>query len=589
MCGREKLEGHVFGDFTAMEYIGGKKYRMVCNCCGEVKELYGTNIKKNIGVTCKNKKKEVVNLEGQYIGEWYVDKYVGNKRYRCICSCGKIVDVLKVNLMNGSSTSCGHSKNSYGNLMNQKFGEWTVIGKSGYKWKCRCSCGKIGYCMAADLVKGKTKSCGHDYFINPNDIIDKKFGHWTVKEYVGNRMYHCVCDCSNKTERDISRYDLIDGKSTSCGCAKALEYKKRLYERYGETAPNRASSPRENNQLIAIKNKDNLTKFIKDLGYKPTSLELAHELGLKLHRTLVIVHAFGLEELVDIGSKESYAERQLYRYICSFYNGTVERRNRQVLNGKELDIYIPDKKLAIEFNGDYWHSTIFKDKKYHQDKTIACAKQGIRLIHIFEHEYLHNEEKLKTFIKGVLTDGKKVIYARNTEVKEIDSKTAQEFCEYYHLQGWSNSKICIGCYYNDELVSVMTFAKPRFDNNIEYEIIRYCVKDNVSIVGGANKLFKYFTDTYKPASVITYSDISKFTGNIYLKLGFKVDKITSPNYVWVSEDLKAVLNRYQTQKHKLVEHSLGTENQTEEEIMYDLGFFKVYDSGNIKLIWNKEA
>ena len=152
MSAREKLEGHVFGDFTAVEYIGGKKYKLVCNCCGEVRELYGGNIKKNIGVTCTKKKKPVVNLEGQYIGEWYVDEYVGNKKYRCICSCGNIVDVLKVNLLNGTSTSCGHSKNSYGNLLHQTFGEWTVIGKSGYKWECRCSCGKIGYCMASDLV-----------------------------------------------------------------------------------------------------------------------------------------------------------------------------------------------------------------------------------------------------------------------------------------------------------------------------------------------------------------------------------------------------------------------------------------------------
>lgn len=587
MGGRERLEGHVFGDFTAMEYIGGKKYRLVCNCCGEVRELYGANIKRNIGVTCTNKKKEIVNLEGQYIGEWYVDEYVGNKRYRCICSCGKIVDVLKVNLINGTSTSCGHSKNSYGNLLNQRFGEWTVIGKSDYKWKCRCSCGKIGYCMAADLVKGRTKSCGHDYFIDSNDIIGKKFGHWTVLKYLGNKMYQCICDCSNKTVKNVSRYDLLNGKSTSCGCAKALEAQRRLYERYGDVAPNRALNPRTNNQLIAIKNKDSLVRFIKDLGYKPTSLELAHELGLKLHQTLVIVHNFGLEELIDIGSKDSYAEGQLYEYICSIYNGVVERKNRKILNGKELDIYIPEKRIAIEFNGDYWHSTIFKDKKYHQEKTIDCAKQGIRLIHIFEHEYMHNEERIKSFLKGIIADNKKVIYARNTEVKEIDSKTAQEFCELYHLQGWSNSKVCIGCYYNNELVSIMAFSKPRFDNSSEYEIIRYCIKDNISVVGGANKLFKHFTDKYEPTSIITYSDISKFTGNIYTKLGFKVNKITSPNYVWVSDDLKSVFNRYQTQKHKLIENGLGTDIQTEDEIMYDLGFFKVYDSGNIKLEWRK--
>lgn len=585
---REKLEGHIFGDFTAIEYIGGKKYKMVCNCCGEVKELYGTNIKKNIGVTCKNKKKEVVNLEGQYIGEWYVDEYVGNKRYRCICSCGKIVDVLKVNLLNGSSTSCGHSKNRYGSLLNKKFGEWTVIGKDGYKWKCQCSCGKIGYHSSTDLIKGKTKSCGHNYFIDSNDIIGRKFGHWSVLSYNGNKMYKCICDCDNNTIRNVNRYDLINGKSTSCGCAKALESKRRMYERYGDIAPNRALNPRTNDQMLVVQDKDALVKFIENLGYKPTSLELANELGLKLHRTLTIVHNFGLDDIVDIGSKDSYTEGQLYEYICSIYSGAVERKNRQILNGKELDIYIPEKHLAIEFNGDYWHSTVFKDGKYHQEKTIACAKQGVRLIHIFEHEYIHNEEKIKSFLKNIILNDKQVLYARNTEVKEIKYNIAKEFCEIYHLQGWSNSQIYVGCYYDNELVSVMTFSKPRFDNDNEYEIIRYCVKEGISIVDGANKLFEYFIDKYRPNSVITYSDISKFTGNIYTKLGFKVIKLTSPNYVWVSDDLKDILTRYQTQKHKLLENGICNDTRTEDEIMNSLGFLKVYDSGNIKLEWRKE-
>ena len=100
-------------------------------------------------------------------------------------------------------------------------------------------------------------------------------------------------------------------------------------------------------------------------------------------------------------------------------------------------------------------------------------------------------------------------------------------------------------------------------------------------------MFSYFVNKYKPTSIITYCDISKFAGEAYLKLGFKTDKdsLTSPNYVWISSDRNNVIHRYQTQKHKLIAQGLGTENQTEDEIMINLGYIKVYDCGNLKFEW----
>ena len=588
MAGREKLEGNIFGDFTAVSYIGGKKYKIVCNCCGEEKEIYGANLKKCVGVICSKKKEPVVDLTGQYIGEWYVDEYVGNKKNRCICSCGTLKDVLKVNLINGSSKSCGHAHNDYGDISKQTFGEWTVLKKHGYKWECQCSCGKIGYHSSADLVLGRTKSCGHSYFIDNNDIVGKEFGRWKLLEYIGSNTYLCQCSCNKKTQRKIKRYDLLYGKTKSCGCIKSDMIKETLFNRYGETAPNKALNPRSIEQINAVSSRENLKKFIDTFEYKPYSLELANELGIGLSRLLVLVHKYKLEDDIIIDSKVSYNEQRLIQYIKSIYNGSIETNNRTVLSGKELDIYIPEKKLAIEFNGSYWHSSVFKDKHYHQQKTIECAKQGIRLVHIFEHEWNNYENLIKSFLKNIIYDNKNTYYARDVFVKEVESDIAKDFCEKYHLQGWSSSKISVGCYNNNELLSLMTFSKPRFNDNYEYEIVRYCVKDGVSIVGGAQKLFKYFLNTYNPSSIITYSDLSKFTGNIYLKLGFKVLDITSPNYIWISSDMKNILSRYQTQKHKLLEKGLGTEEQTEDDIMYNLNYFKVYDSGNIKLEWKKQ-
>lgn len=581
MSNRIDLTGTLHGDFFVKEYLGKKQYLLVCTLCGETKTMYTANIKNGFGKNCSYKKVEI-DLTGQQIGEWTVLEYIGKKKYRCKCSCGTIKDVLKANLINGSSTSCGHSKNSYGDLTGKRIGEWTVLEKYGYKWKCQCSCGKIGYNMARDMISGRSRSCGHGY--NTFESISGKiFGEWTVGKYIGNQYYECKCSCG--TIKNIRKADLLSGATTSCGCLKSVKIQAKLYEKYGEISPNKTSNPRNFDQIQAVLCKENLELFINKLGYKPSSIELSRELGLKLHRTLTLVHKYALDDKITLNSHISQAEKDIYNYIKSIYNGEIEQSNRKVISPHELDIYLPEKKIAIEFNGNYWHSDIYKDKNYHQQKTFECAKAGIRLIHIFEYEWNKNEDRIKQYLKNMVLD-KDIIYARETEVKEIDKIDSSEFFEKYHIQGNQGAEIYIGLIYNNEIVSVMTFGKPRFNNNYQYELIRYATKHGITIVGGAEKMFKYFINNYKPKSILTYTDISKFTGNIYTKLGFKVLNISDPNYVWISFDENNVLSRYQTQKHKLVELGLGTIDQTETEIMESNDYYRVYDCGNIVLEYN---
>lgn len=267
--------------------------------------------------------------------------------------------------------------------------------------------------------------------------------------------------------------------------------------------------------------------------------------------------------------------------------------DRKVLNGLELDIYIPNKSVAIEFNGSYWNSYPNKEKDYHQQKTLACAQKGIRLIHIFEYEWADKEiqEKLKQIIRSSISNNSNILYARNLSIYEPSIEEAKDFENKYHLQGYTSDSIRIGLKYNDTLVGIMTFGKPRFNNNYEYELIRLCYINDTTIVGGAERMLKYFLNKYNPNNIITYVDISKFTGNSYLKLGFKPtnNPITKPNYVWVDSH-NHKLSRYMTMKSKLVEHGLGTIEQTEDEIMINNNYFKVYDSGNIRLSYiNKKT
>ena len=177
------------------------------------------------------------------------------------------------------------------------------------------------------------------------------------------------------------------------------------------------------------------------------------------------------------------------------------------------------------------------------------------------------------------------MYARETKVYEINSDDAYKFEELYHIQGRANSEINIGLSKNNQLLALMTFGKPRFDNNVQYEIIRLCYTSNTIIVGGSEKLFKHFVEKYKPTSIISYSNIAKFDGKVYNRIGFSIDSFTEPNYVWVNNKYE-VLQRYKTQKKMLVEKGLGTNNETEDIIMKRLCYNKIYDCGNVKYIYN---
>ena len=248
--------------------------------------------------------------------------------------------------------------------------------------------------------------------------------------------------------------------------------------------------------------------------------------------------------------------------------------------------------MKLEFNGSYWHSYPLKDMMYHQNKSFACAKLGIQLIHIFEYEWLDNTKQsiIKDILRNIIQpQSAKVEYARNTVIKSIDKDVEMDFLNKYHMQGYANSSIKLGLFHNNELLGVMTFGKPRFSSQYTYEIIRLAWKLGTVVIGGAEKLFSHFIKEYNPDTVISYCDISKFSGSIYTRLGFtRDDKLSKPNYIWIRTKDNVVYTRYQTMKQKLIAKGLGTSDQTESEIMESLGFLKVYDAGNLRFIWTKE-
>jgi hypothetical protein len=274
-------------------------------------------------------------------------------------------------------------------------------------------------------------------------------------------------------------------------------------------------------------------------------------------------------------------EKKLISFIKSIYKGKILLSDRTLLNGKELDIYLPDEKIAFEYNGLYWHSELHKEKTYHSDKSEMCKINGVQLIHIWEDDWILKRDIIESIILNRLNKTKNKIFGRKCEIREVPLNESKKFLNENHIQGSCSSSIKIGLYHNNELVSLMSFGKPRnsqLDNS--YELMRFCNKKNTNVVGSSSKLFKYFIKKYNPNIVISYSDISIFSGEMYEKLGFVNTKKSSINYKWVIGKKREHKSKFR--KSNLIKMGYD-KNKSEREIMYEnLNSFRVWDCGLMK-------
>ena len=284
----------------------------------------------------------------------------------------------------------------------------------------------------------------------------------------------------------------------------------------------------------------------------------------------------------------SIMEKELADYIKTIYKGEIIQNDRTVLNGKELDIFIPDKSLAFEFDGLYWHNELIKGNDYHLNKTIECNKKGIKLIHIFEDEWLEKKDIWLSMINNLFKTTQNRIFARKCEIKNVESKEAVNFLNNNHLQGWCPSSIKIGLYYNNELVSLMTFGKSRHfigNGKSEYELVRFCNKINTNVIGGASKLFKYFIKQYNPKEIISFADRRWSNGNLYDVLKFILYNISKPNYYYVIGSKR--FNRFNFRKSILVKKYNCPQNMSEHEFCKNQKWYRIYDCGCFCYKWQR--
>jgi hypothetical protein len=278
--------------------------------------------------------------------------------------------------------------------------------------------------------------------------------------------------------------------------------------------------------------------------------------------------------------KYDKSENEIKNFINSIGLDYIEN-SKKIINPLELDIFIPSHNIAFEFDGLYWHSELYKDINYHLNKTELCEEKGIKLIHIFEDEWIHKQDIVKSRIKNLLGLSECKIFARKCVIKEVNKDDKKIFLDNNHIQGTVASSINLGLYYNDELVSLMTFGKGRIamgGNSEQYELIRFCNKLNTNVVGGASKLLKHFIKNYNPNEIISYADRRWSQGGLYDELKFEKVNITKPNYWYIIGNKRK--HRFGFRKSILVKEGFN-ENKSEHDIMLERKIYRIYDCGNI--------
>lgn len=314
-------------------------------------------------------------------------------------------------------------------------------------------------------------------------------------------------------------------------------------------------------------------------------LLVARKLNIGYSTLCRYIRNFNVQDrYISLTGAPSIAEREIYEFIKQFFPDIIQGNRTLLGDSRELDIFIPSKNLAIEYNGVYYHSEYFgsKDFKYHLSKTDLCEDKGIQLLHIFDDEWNNpiKQEILKSMILHKLGISENKIYARKCQIKDVLPQVARIFLDTNHLSGFKGAKFHKGLFLNNDLVSIMSIGEEQYSNNKNYEITRFASKLNTSVVGGLSKLFKSF-NLEKP--VISFADrrFSSKLNSSYFSI-FDSYSITPPSWFgFHKSDFKLNHRLYYT-KQKLQKLLPYDESKSSYDNMLLNGYDRIWDCGNIK-------
>ena len=429
--------------------------------------------------------------------------------------------------------------------------------------------------------------CSKNYRYNTEEIIEKfkqvhgdKYDYSKV-EYVSTHK-HITVICPEHGEFQISPANHLKGqgciicKKMPSNKKQKIKKEKNLFEKFIEKA----------HKIHGVKYNYSKVEYIN--GRTKVCI-ICPEHGEFWQTADAHMRGSGCPICANLLSKP---ENEIFEFIKNNVHTIVEQRNKTIIKPYELDIFLPEVKFAIEYNGLYWHSTKFStNKNKHLDKLIKCKENDIKLIQIFEDEWLNKKDIVLSKIKHLLKiDNNTKIMARKTTVSIIDSVLGIEFLNKNHIQGSGISSVYIGCFFETKLIGVMSFKKEK-DNN--WELTRFASDYNYTCQGVGGKLFKHFIKEYNPESVKSFAD-RRWTvneeNNLYLQLGFKFDSYIKPDYKYIENGIMQRQHKFNFRKSLLLKKHPDklTKDMTESEMTDKLGYLKIYDCGLIKYIWKKE-
>lgn len=497
--------------------------------------------------------------------------------------CGKTFEILAYKLLDrGSTPCCNIVKKTHDQFLEEvknKFGnQYTILNKytkSNEKIKAKCNyCGKITNKIANDFLRQAQCECINKNNSEKNFLNDFNKRHQNkfklLSEYSGySEKIKIKCnDCGY--EYFVKATYARNVMSNCIKCSGVLKKTQEEFEQQVEKISNGEYSV--------------LGEYIND----STKIFFMHNKCFNMYQTTPNAFLRGVRCPKCNYKGTSNKEQQLIDFIKNNYNGTIILNDRKLIS-KELDIYLPELKIAFEFNGLYWHSHKQKEKNYHLDKTEKAEKKQVQLIHIFEDEWDFKQEIVKSKILNYLHKTPNKIFARKCIFKRISNKEKDIFLNLNHIQGTCVSSINYGLEYNGEILAVMTFSKLRnsmlsSSDNSTHEMVRYATKLNYNIVGGFTKLLNnILKEETSIEKIKTFADRRWSTGNVYIKNNFIFSHNSNPNYFYFSNNSKDLKRqgRMNFQKHKLSKILKNFDvNKTEIENMEQNNYLRIFDCGS---------
>ena len=333
-------------------------------------------------------------------------------------------------------------------------------------------------------------------------------------------------------------------------------------------------------QVLA--DEDWLIERLKDF----TITEIADELQTSTHTIRKYISMYNIS-VGDYTIQTSAPHRDICKLLDA-HNIQYVTNDKKIISPKEVDIYIPDHNIAIEYDGIFYHSEISgRNKRYHSDKTVSCNNIGVQLLHVWSNEWLTKNDIVKSRISNAI-GASSTLYARKCKVIQLDTNQQRAFFDSTHIQGYAPSTVCYGLMFDNEIVAAMSFIRSRFTNKYEWELLRFSAKLYHHVTGGASKLFKHFMMLHNPKTVVSYCDYRWGQGGLYTKLGFVHSHDSSPNYFYFKRnaDTNKLWSRVVFQKHKL-EKALDVFDPTltEWDNMVNNGYDRIWDCGNGVFVW----